>query len=237
MILSVMALGLLIGMQHALEADHVAAVASLVSRGRGVRGLSRHGAVWGLGHTVTLLVVAGSALLLHLTVGPALAAGLELAVGLMLVLLGTRVLWLLWADRVHVHAHSHDGRTLHLHVHSHRAETTAHDPGSHRHAHVEGLPWRTFVVGLMHGMAGSAALIVLTATTMEQPLLGLVHILAFGVGSILGMAAFSAVLAVPLTYTARSLVRVNRALQLAIGVGTVGIGLATMVGSGRALLT
>lgn len=236
MILSIMALGVLIGLQHALEADHVAAVASVVSRGKGVGRLSRHGAFWGAGHATTLLVVAGGAMALHLTIGPALAALLELAVGAMLVLLGGRVLWLLRADRVHLHAHSHGDRGLHLHVHSHRGEARPHDPGRHEHAHPEGLPWRTFLIGMMHGMAGSAALIVLTATTMDEPLLGLVHILCFGLGSIVGMAAFSAVLALPLTYTARSLARVNRGVQGVIGVGTVAIGLGTLLASARVLL-
>lgn len=236
MIFSVLMLGFLMGMRHALEADHVAAVSSLVSRHSGVRAMSRHGIAWGLGHTTTLALVAGTAIVLNLTVGRSLGAALEFMVGLMLVLLGGNVLWLLWTDRVHVHAHRHDGRGLHLHVHSHRGDTAPHDdPRAHRHAHVHGLLWRPFVVGLMHGMAGSGALVVLTATTLDRPIWGVLYILCFGVGSIAGMAAFSAVIAVPLSMTAGALVRVNKALRLVIGLGTVAIGLYTLSTSGAVL--
>jgi ABC-type nickel/cobalt efflux system permease component RcnA len=193
--------------------------------------------VWGIGHTVTLLLVTGSAMLLKLTIGTALAAALELVVGVMVVTLGGLVLWRWWTDRIHVHAHSHGGKGLHVHAHSHRGEDALpHGRSDHRHEHAHGLPWRTFLVGLVHGMAGSAALVVLTATTLDRPLSGLVYILCFGLGSIIGMAAFSLALAIPLTYTARSLTSANRALQPVIGLSAVTVGLFTLKESGLLLL-
>lgn len=235
MILSVLGLGFLIGLQHALEADHVAAVSSLVGRERGVGRLSRHGAFWGLGHTITLLAVGGTALVLKTTISDRLAAGLECLVGVMLVALGAQVLYRLWRDRVHFHAHDHGGGRRHLHAHSHEGETVPHGESDHAHVHPEGLPWRSALVGLTHGMAGSAALVLLTAATLDSPLWGLVYILVFGVGSIVGMAVLSAVIAVPLSYTARSMTWANRGLQLAIGLFTIWLGASLVAETGETL--
>jgi ABC-type nickel/cobalt efflux system permease component RcnA len=222
---SILGLGMLLGMQHALEADHVAAVSSVVSRHRGIRNISWHGAVWGVGHTLTLLLVAGTCILLKATLDERVAERLEFGVGVMLLGLGLHVLWRLWRDRVHFGTHRHGDGTLHMHAHSHRHDSVPHRHSTHEHDHPEGLPWRTLLVGTMHGMAGSAALVVLTASSIESPVLGIFYVLLFGVGSIVGMALLSAVIAVPLTWTARSLTFANRAIQLAIGLVTTGIGL------------
>jgi len=146
----ILGLGFLLGMQHALEADHIAAVSSIAARRTHVGDIVKHGLTWGLGHTVTLFAIAGAAILL----GP-----LEAAVGIMLLGLGAHVLWRLWRDRLHFHKHRHDDGTVHIHAHSHAGETVAHVRATHAHAH--GFRWRTLLVGLMHGMAGSAALLVL----------------------------------------------------------------------------
>lgn len=221
---TILLLGLLMGMQHALEADHVAAVSSVVSRTRSMRRIVRHGIVWGLGHAVTLAAVAGLALVTGLTFGGTLAAWLEGAVGIMLVMLGLHVLYSLWRDRVHFHAHRHDDGAVHLHAHSHAEEPAQTHSFHHEHEHPEGLPVRTLLVGMMHGLAGSAALVVLTAATIHDPMTGLLYVLLFGAGSILGMAALSALIAIPLVWTAKALTAANRLLQGAVGAGTAGLG-------------
>lgn len=221
----ILMLGLVIGMQHALEADHVAAVSSIAARQTSVRRIVAHGAVWGLGHTVTLMIVAGGAIAFGLAINEALAGWLELLVGVMLIGLGGHVVVALIRERIHFHRHRHGDGITHFHAHSHKGETVAHDPRRHDHGHPRGLPVRTLLVGMMHGMAGSAALMVLTATTVGSVPLGLGYIVLFGIGSTAGMAALSAVIAVPLTWSARALTWANSGLQSAIGVATIVLGL------------
>jgi len=234
-ILSILSVGFLMGMRHALEADHVAAVASIASHRQGIRAISRHGLFWGLGHTFTLLLVGGTAILLKVAIDDRLATTLEFAVGIMLMVLGAHVLWCLFRDQVHFHTHRHTDGEIHLHAHSHRGEPLSHEQSLHDHTHPQAIPWRTLLVGLMHGMAGSAALVVLTAAALDAPLWGVAYILLFGLGSIVGMAALSAVIALPLTYTARSLTRANRALQLIVGIATIAIGLFILKQAGSLL--
>lgn len=227
---SVLFLGLLIGMQHALEADHVAAVASIATAQKSRGRIVAHGAVWGIGHTVTLMAVAGGAVLLGGTIEADVAGWLETGVGIMLVGLGAHVLYRMWRDRVHYHLHRHGGATVHVHAHSH-ADREIHDARAHDHAHPEGLPWRTLLVGMMHGMAGSAALLVLTASSVAEPGTAFLYIAVFGIGSVAGMALLSAVIAVPLTFAARTLTWSHRVLQGGIGVGTIALGVIVIAGT------
>jgi ABC-type nickel/cobalt efflux system permease component RcnA len=137
------------------------------------------------------------------------------------------VLWRLWRDRVHFHTHGHGDGTIHVHAHSHAGETTAHMRSAHAHEH--GFRWRTLLVGLMHGMAGSAALLMLTVSQASSPAVGLGYVALFGVGSMVGMGALSSVIAVPLAVSARWLTWANRGLQGAVGLVTVAIGVNTIV--------
>jgi ABC-type nickel/cobalt efflux system permease component RcnA len=223
----ILVLGFLLGMQHALEADHVAAVSSIAARRTDIADIVKHGLTWGLGHTLTLFAFAGAAILLGHAIPDGLAAPLETAVGIMLVGLGAHLLWRLWRDRVHVHAHSHDDGTVHVHVHSHAGETIPHARAHHAHEH--GFRWRTLLVGLMHGMAGSAALLVLTVSQAPSAGIGLGYVALFGVGSMIGMGLLSIVIAVPIALSARFLTLANRALQGAVGLITIAIGLNTIV--------
>jgi cytochrome c biogenesis protein CcdA len=236
----ILGLGFLLGMQHALEADHIAAVSSIAARRTDVGDIVKHGLTWGLGHTLTLFVFAGAAILLGHAIPEHLAQPLETAVGIMLVGLGAHVLWRLWRDRVHFHRHSHGDGTVHLHAHSHAKEaakekskveifkqTVPHARARHEHAH--GFRWRTLLVGLMHGMAGSAALLVLAVSQAKNPAIGLFYVALFGVGSMIGMGALSTVIAVPLAVSARWLMSANRGLQGAVGVVTIAIGVMTIV--------
>src|ERR1700704_553399 len=223
----ILGLGFLLGMQHALEADHVAAVSSIAARRTHIGDIIKHGLTWGLGHTLTLFAFAGAAILLGQAIPEHLARPLETAVGIMLVGLGAHVLWRLWRDRVHFHQHGHGDGTVHIHAHSHASETIAHARAAHVHAH--GFRWRTLLVGLMHGMAGSAALLVLTVSQAPNPLVGLGYVALFGVGSMVGMGALSTLIAVPLAVTARWLTFSNPGLQAAGGAATIAIGIRTIV--------
>ena len=223
----ILGLGFLLGMQHALEADHIAAVSSIAARRTHLGDIVKHGLTWGLGHTLTLFVFAGAAILLGRAIPEYFARPLETAVGIMLLGLGAHVLWRLWRDRVHFHRHRHDDGTVHFHAHSHAGETVAHVRAVHAHAH--GFRWRTLLVGLMHGMAGSAALVVLAVSQASSPAIGLFYVALFGIGSMIGMGALSTVIAVPLAVSARWLTWANRGLQGAVGLVTVAIGVTTVV--------
>lgn len=234
--LEVLFLGFLIGLRHALEADHVAAVASLASAEQSRARIIAHGVVWGIGHTATLLVVGGCVVLLGVSMPEQVAGWLEFAVGVMLMGLGAWVLIRLARDRIHFHAHRHGGGVMHFHAHSHAGEDTAHGPGRHDHGHSPGLPWRSLLVGVMHGMAGSAALLLLTASTFASAPLGLLYIALFGVGSMVGMAALSAVIAVPLSYSTGLLSVSRHALQATIGGATMALGAVMVYGFGGVVL-
>ena len=223
----ILGLGFLLGMQHALEADHIAAVSSIAARRSHVGDIVRHGLTWGLGHTMTLFAFAGAAILLGRAIPESFARPMEAAVGIMLVGLGAHVLWRLWRDRVHFHRHGHGDGTVHLHAHSHARKSVPHIDAAHAHAH--GFRWRTLLVGLMHGMAGSAALLVLTVSQASSPAVGLAYVALFGVGSMIGMGALSTVIAVPLAVSARWLTWTNSALQAAVGAVTIAIGVNTII--------
>jgi high-affinity nickel permease len=223
----ILGLGFLLGMQHALEADHIAAVSSIAARRSRVGDIVKHGLTWGLGHTLTLFVFAGVAILLGRAIPETFAKPIEAAVGIMLIGLGAHVLWRLWRDRVHFHRHGHTDGTMHFHAHSHAGDTLPHVRNVHKHEH--GFRWRTLLVGLMHGMAGSAALLVLAVTQASSPAAGLGYVALFGIGSMIGMGVLSVVIAVPLAVSAHFLTFANRALQGAVGVVTIAIGLVALV--------
>lgn len=223
----ILSLGFLLGLQHALEADHVAAVSSIAARRSDIADIVKHGLTWGIGHTLTLFAFAGAALGLGMAVPETLARPIESAVGIMLIGLGTHVLWRLWRARVHFHRHSHGDGTMHIHAHSHAGETIAHARAPHVHAH--SFRWRTLLVGLMHGMAGSAALLVLAVSQASSVVAGLGYVALFGIGSMVGMGALSAVIAIPLALSARWLTWANNGLQGAVGVMTIAIGARTII--------
>lgn len=213
--------GFLIGMRHATDADHVAAVASLATRSRSIPETVRLGVAWGLGHTLTLFAIGTVVLLLGSAMPERMAQGLELAVGVMLVLLGLDVIRRIVQRHIHVHPHRHDARR---HVHAHAHDEAAHDEAAHAHRHLRDWPVRALAVGLVHGMAGSAALVLLTLGTMQSVPLGVVYMLMFGLGSIMGMALLSFAIALPLRFTAQRLGRFYGALTAAIGLLTIAIG-------------
>lgn len=224
--ISVFLLGFVMGVRHAFEADHLAAVASLATRSRSLRSGVLQGAAWGLGHTMTLLLLGGTCRLLGQAVPERWAIGLELLVAVMLLVLGVDVLRRIKRERVHVHVHRHGDGTRHWHAHQHAPEA-AHDPSRHEHVHpAHHLPPRALVVGLVHGLAGSAALLLLTLQSV--PSLWLAYIALFGAGSILGMAVLSAAIMVPLQAASHRVTRLQNGLEAVVGLTTLALGLGVI---------
>lgn len=218
-------LGLLFGMQHATEADHLAAVATLVTRERHLGAAVRQGVFWGLGHTLTLFAFGGAVLVIGIALSDRWVHGVEGAVGVMLALLGADVLRRMWREKVHCHTrtHSTDPSAPHFHAHSHRGETTPHDSTTHQHEHRR-VPLRALLVGMVHGMAGSAALVLLTLEQIRSPWTGLVYVLLFGLGSLVGMAALSAVVSLPMRLSAERLTRWHQAMNVVVALFSAGLG-------------
>jgi len=205
-------LGLALGVKHALDADHVVAVTAMVSETKSISRSSLLGVMWGLGHSVALLAVGMVLLAFRVTMPATLAMAFEYGVGLMLVTLGSNVLRTVWAERFHIHAHDHADGLRHLHLHAHHGNAT------HYHAH------RSFAVGLLHGLAGSAALTLLVAASAPTVVEGLLFIAIFCLGSVVGMLAVSSAMAVPFLVT-RRLDAVHRSVKLLAGGLSVALGL------------
>lgn len=222
-------LGFLIGMAHALEADHLAAVGAMASGQRSSKkSLAIRGAAWGLGHAVTLFVVCAAVILLGLTLTGQASAVLEFAVGVMLVALGIDVLRKLWKKRIHFHVHTHDKGKPHLHAHSHEHAKKPHDADPHIHEHPQGFPVKAMLVGLLHGAAGSAGLLALTVAATGSPLVALSYVLLFGLGSILGMAVLSMVVAYPLAAAEKHTKLLHKMLSISAGAFAICLGLKVM---------
>jgi ABC-type nickel/cobalt efflux system permease component RcnA len=241
--LGLLALGFALGLRHALDVDHLVAVSAMVSERRGLTASWRVGALWGVGHTAALLAVAVGVIFLRAEIPPGLAHGLELAVAAVLIAIGLDLLWkLARGATVHAHLHAHGP---HLHSHPHVHARHAHSPqelhaasgtaarfaGDHdAHASPRLRGRRSLLVGMLHGLAGSAALMLAVLTTAPTPGLAIAYVATFGVGSIAGMMATSAVIALPLGLAASRLQGTERALRGALGAASVGVGLAIAFG-------
>ncbi len=232
---TVLLFGLMFGLQHATEADHLAAVATLVAGEDGRGRVLRQGMFWGIGHTLTLLLFGGAVMVIGIVVSDAWVHALEAAVGLMLVLLGADLLRRLWRDRLHFHAHVHVQRhapagpagsalpMAHFHAHSQRGDVRLHDANRYRHQH-RPVPLHALLIGMVHGMAGSAALVLMTLNQVGSPWAGVAYITIFGVGSILGMAALSWAVLVPMRLSARHLTRCHHLLTYGVAIFSMGLG-------------
>jgi hypothetical protein len=213
--ISILLIGFLLGIRHATDPDHLVAVATLAVRQHSLAQSVRQGVAWGVGHSVVLLLVGSVVLALGASIPRGVAMALELVVGGMLIALGVDVLRRLIRERIHVHVHTHESGIRHLHAHGHAAgaaDAAAH----HDHAHA-GLPWRALAIGMTHGMAGSAGLIVLSLGAVQSWQTGIVFIALFGAGSIVGMVALSIAIAIPLRLTAVHLSRLFSGLAAAVG--------------------
>jgi sulfite exporter TauE/SafE len=216
---SVLVIGFILGLQHATEADHLAAVSTIVSEKKNLFTASLVGGLWGVGHTISLFAVGLVVILLKFQISESLEAKLEACVGAMLVLLGVNALRKLFqASKVHVHSHEHDGHK-HVHIHTHgKASEQSH----HR------LSPRSILIGMVHGLAGSAALMLLVVPTIKSESIALLYILIFGVGSIGGMMAMSFLIGLPFHFTTGRFDLLNRSIRLIAGVFSLGLGFSIM---------
>jgi high-affinity nickel permease len=223
-LVTTLGLGLTLGLRHALDADHVAAVSTLVARERGLARSALLGVFWGAGHTLALLGAGIAVVLFKLTITPGLEGALERVVGLVLVVLGGHVLLrALGGLLVHGPEHTHGGMT-HRHAHGHLGSPDA------AHLHLVRLGGRPFLVGLLHGLAGSAALTLLVLGTIPSPIGALVYILVFGVGSTAGMLLLSGLVGLPVALLAPGAHRLQAAIQVVAGVGSAALGIWMLAG-------
>ena len=243
--LSIAMLGLILGMRHATDADHVIAVTAIVSGERRIGAAARIGIAWGIGHSLMVILVGGAIILFKLTVPPRLSMALEFAVAIVLVMLGISVL--MRSSRrlanffglnpdpdemfAHTHAHEHEGIAhVHPHAHQHDVEHSAvHSHDSHEFTRsgrfARGSHLRAFGVGLVHGLAGSAAVALLVLSAIPNPMWGLVYLAIFGIGTVAGMALITMAIGLPVSLTAQRLGNLNHALAIGAGLLSLGFGL------------
>jgi hypothetical protein len=209
----------LIGLVHALDADHVMAVSVLATGDRGARGGLGEGLRWSIGHGVVVLAAGTGALLLGVVISPALASLAERAVGALMVVLGAGVWIGLLRRGVHIHFHEHDGLPPHAHWHRHgdRGEHPARY--GHHHVHTASL------VGALHGLAGSAPVVALLPVASRSPALGVAYLFVFGLGVGLAMALVSGLLGHAVErLSTHSQTSILVALRAASGAGSIGLG-------------
>lgn len=220
---AVLGLGFLIGLKHATEADHLAAVSTIVSERKSLIGSALVGGMWGLGHTISLIAAGVFVLLLNFQISENTERWLEFAVGVMLSLLGLNVLRKLFSgDSLHFHAHEHNGHG-HSHAHPHIHEHG--DGHSHNVAHdKKGASPRSLLIGMVHGLAGSAALMLAIIPTIDSKVLGLIYIVVFGIGSIGGMMIMSFIVGLPFHFTQTRSAVLYRGLQLVAGLASIVVG-------------
>ena len=243
--LPIIVLGFLLGMRHATDPDHVIAVATIVSRQRTAWGAALIGSLWGVGHTVTIVLVGGAIILFGVMIPPRIGLAMEFSVALMLILLGTLSLTGVMQRLTdmftsghgldaggHAHPHSHDDY-VHSHSHGHGPAPHGHGEGDtplsrldHRFGRL-GLyhALRPLIVGLVHGLAGSAAVALLVLATIRDPRWAVAYLALFGVGTIAGMMLITAAIGVPFAYTARRSVTIHRYLGAASGLLSLAFGL------------
>jgi ABC-type nickel/cobalt efflux system permease component RcnA len=211
--LAVLGVGLLFGLKHATEVDHVVAVSTIVSQHRSLWRSALVGGLWGLGHTASLLVIGFLVLSLRIAIPERVSNWLEFAVALMIIGLGASALWKVFKDRsdIHVHEHSHDGLT-HVHVHFHEQDTKHVKEKPHTHA-ISAVGIKPLIIGTVHGLAGSGALTLLVLTQIKSAWIGFSYLLVFGLGSIFGMLLMSGLIGLPFVLTSRNLSGLHSKLQ------------------------
>ena len=223
---TVLIIGFTLGLKHATEVDHVVAISTIVSQHKNVFRSAIVGALWGAGHTASLLVVGAIALLLRVAIPERVSGLLEFGVALMIIGLGISALWraLREGTRIHVHEHSHDG-LKHKHINYHENEKK-HEPSStSRHSHtVARVGFKPLLIGTMHGLAGSGALTLLVLTPISSSWIALLYLALFGFGSIAGMVLMSGLLGLPFALTSRSLTQIHGRLQAVAAVLSICFG-------------
>ena len=243
--LAILAIGFFLGMRHATDPDHVIAVSTIVSRERSIVKAGLIGILWGVGHTLTILAVGAAIVLFGLVIPARVGLTMEFSVGLMLILLGVLNLSgaMKWLSEKFAPAHPpHCGE--HVHVHGHGTHVHFHQ---HTHGHGEehhgvsltpphwlrtpfarlGLyhSWRPLLMGIVHGLAGSAAVALLVLGTIREPRWAVLYLLVFGVGTIAGMMLITAAFAIPFSFASYNFAWLNRSLVTGSGLLSLAFGL------------
>jgi hypothetical protein len=234
-LLAIVALGFVLGMRHACDADHVVAVSTIVARHRNISGAALVGAVWGVGHSITIMIVGAAIIAFSVVIPPRLGMSLEMSVGVMLIVLGVANLSGVshrlfhrfsrvepggaepGSGLVHSHAHSHGGRR-HSHPHVHLIAR------GHEIVGTAGM-LRALAVGVVHGLAGSAAIALLVLSTIHDPLWSAIYLAVFGLGTIAGMMLISVSMAVPLAIKSLRVAQFERSLVVGSGLVSLGFGI------------
>jgi high-affinity nickel-transport protein len=231
-------------MRHATDPDHVIAVSTIVSRERSVAKAASIGILWGLGHTLTILGVGAAIILFGLAIPARIGLTMEFCVGLMLILLGVLNLTgaMKWMSEKfspahpkiageHAHVHEHHAK-LHFHWHSHggasehHAESLAPPQSLKRFAGLGGYQaLRPLFVGIVHGLAGSAAVALLVLSAIRDPKWAVLYLLIFGVGTIAGMMLITSVIALPFSFAGYRFAWLNRGLITGSGILSLAFGL------------
>jgi len=231
-LLTIIALGLILGMRHATDPDHVIAVSTIVSREHNVKRSALIGVAWGIGHTLTILLVGSAMILFRIKLPPRIGLSMELAVALMLIALGIKNLSprLRWRGQagisLPVDSSSYHSHGDYVHAHRHAGDVGhAHDPHHTPVAIIDN--WfqnlglythlRPFIIGVVHGLAGSAAIALLVLSTISNLFLAMVYLIVFGLGTVLGMMLITLTMASTFAYGQRRLKVIGRHLGWAAG--------------------
>lgn len=245
---TVLAIGFVLGIRHATDPDHVIAVSTIVTREQKVSRAAVIGIAWGIGHTLTIFAVGSILILFRITLPPRVGLSMELAVGLMLILLGVRNLRATFSPPAAAHSDSAP------HYHAHGDYIHAH-MDHHGHHHAGQTPvgrldrWfgrsaiymtlRPLAIGIVHGLAGSAAIALLVLSTIKDPAWALAYLLIFGVGTVLGMLLITVAMASTFSFGQRRFLRVGQHFGLAAGLISLvfGIFVTYQIGFGAGLFT
>ncbi|HEU4932741.1 MAG TPA: hypothetical protein VFT48_11705, partial [Pyrinomonadaceae bacterium] len=223
--LGVLGLGLLYGLKHATEVDHIVAVSAVVSEQRKLTRAAIVGGLWGAGHTASLVIVGAFVLALRIAIPSLVASWLEFGVALMIIGLGVVALRRAFRSRADVHIHKHDhGDQCHAHIHFHEADYPADNTEPHSHA-VARIGLKPILVGAMHGLAGSGALTLLVFTQIHSSALGLLYLGVFGAGSIIGMLLMSGLVGLPFVLSSRKLSGIHYRVQMIAGAISIAFGI------------
>lgn len=209
-------LGVLVGLRHAFEADHLTAVSTLITETHSPRSGALLGVLWGIGHTVSLVVVGVILVIVGATLPERAGVVFELGVAAMLLVLGVRTIALASRASTHTHTHSHSHSHSYLILRSH--------PRPHAHTHVTAKRWRPVVVGLVHGLAGSGALTAVVFARLPGTAARILYMVLFGVGSIAGMAIASGLAGAAIGFLARS-ASTRKWIAISTGVLSVAVGI------------
>ncbi len=225
--LGLLGLGLVYGLKHATEVDHIVAVSTIVSEHKKLGRAAIVGGLWGAGHTASLVVVGAMVLGLRVAIPERVAGWLEFCVALMIISLGVIAFRRALQRRsdIHLHQHGHDDH-VHKHVHFHDRGSAHTHPSLDSHSHaIAKIGLKPGLVGAMHGLAGSGTLTLLVLTQINSPLLGVIYLAVFGIGSIFGMLSMSALVGLPFVFSSRKFGGVHYGLQALAGIMSIAFGI------------